>query len=731
MTPRTLSGLVALALAAPVAAQPRPDVVEQPDANGWTVRVAFKSDPGATARVGHTWTRGRAVRLAERVAQEFPEDAIAGVRVEGKDGDGKIDPVRGPHPTLPDWPLLAEKFRTRTRAPMSDLQRFAQEAREKYEQAQKETEDLARPRTPIPTEKEKALQQLYKTYNDKLDELSKALKGEPAYLPRLTPFEPPYLYEHVQKWDEAKKDQYQAETLATDLDGREVDLSRQRKDITLLKEMIERETDPATLTQLRQSLKDAESRYERTEQELKDDRKAVDELNKAADNRLGALENRLADPARVPPPADAFAGTGATFAGDDTPKVYKTDRDGNPLPDDRQPSGYPKPLDPGDKLAADEKAVVNPSLRVKPLDPKADVQAGVYGKVVEVDKDKGAMTVQVGESGLQVQYLGVNPEGVKPGNYIEPYMSLGTVRERQLVIRAVNSRKQLVPPGPVLNYARQRPVEGGSLRRPAPEADPPPADGSGKARLPEGDGKYDPNYKVVLDDSVGKGGVRKWFEYDETARKEKGLDAKEVMAQRELERQKAEAERQKEAAGQVKSRIKDAERDLETARNKVEGINKESRQLVKRAQDLADRKKELDDEERTLKAAKARIDQKKATARTKAQVAAVNDEVKEHNAKVDRWEEKNRKLEAQKKELQTEIAAAQRDRKKAEADETRARQEKEKLQGELRTAEARAKTAADAIGKKQSEVQSLAAERQKLKDQLKALESKKDAETKQ
>lgn len=741
MTRHILPGVCALALAAPAAAQPRTEVVDQPDANGWTVRIAFQRDPGTTARAAHAWTRARAAVLAERVAQEFPADAVAGVRIEGKDGDGKIDPVRGPHPMLPDWPLLEGKFRTRTKATLSGLEKNLTAARDAYQKAQKETDDLVRPRTDIPADKEKALQQVYKNYNDRLDEIAKGLPGEPVQLPRLYLPDPPYLREHTRAWDEAKQDQYLAEKLEAELRSRETDLSRQRKDIEVLKEMAQKETDPAARQQVQQSLKDAEARYGRTEKELKEDRKAADEFSKAAENRVSALENRLADADRIPPGADAFASKGgATYTGDDTPKVYKTDKDGKPLPDDQQPAGYPKPFNPSDRLAADEKAVVEPSLRVKPLDRVPEkVTAGVYGKVVEVNKDSGAMAVQVDETGTRLQFLGINPEGVKEGSFVDPMTVIGswkadpdgTEGSFRLTIRAVNRKNQFVPPGPVLNYGRQKPPESGSLRRPTPEVDPPPSDGTGKATLPDGNGKYEPNYKLTMDDGVRKG---RGYGYDELRRKELGLNAKELVARRELERQREAADRQQDAAGLLKAKMKDADRDLETARNKIDAINKDSRQLLKRAQELADRQTELDQEAKDLKADKADLDRE--AARVKAtqdnkQIDAFNKKVERHNEKADRLDEKYRKLGRQKKDVQDQIAAAQRDRKKAEGEEARAKREKETLQSDLRTAEAQAKTAQDAVQKRQTELQSLATERQKLQDQLNGLESKKDTDGKQ
>lgn len=741
MTFRARPALVfALAVAGPTFADaPEPLVRDDPNVNGWIVRVSFRRGPDSYARAGHAWTRRRAVTLAGQLAQDFPEGTVAGIRVEGTNGTGKIDPVRGPHPVLADWPLVEEKFRTRTKAPLSGLEKNLAAAREAYQRAQKETEDLARPRTDIPTEREKALQQLYKSYNDRLDEIGKELKGEPLQLPRLNLPAPPYLRDYVKAWDEAKADQYQAEMLEAEVRNREADLSRQRKDIEVIQEQIRKETDPDALKQLRQSLQDAEARYERTDTALKEDRKAADELTKATDARMNSLANRLADTSAIPPQADAFTSTGgAAYSGDDTPQVYKTGKDGKPLPDDQQPTGYPKRYDPGDQLAADEKAMVEPSLKVRPLDRvPEDVKAPVYGKVTEIDKKNGSMTVQVDESGTKLQFLGLNPEGVEPGTNIEPWMVVGTWRNQggpqgtyRLVIRAVNSRNQLVRPGPVLNYGRQKPVESGSLKRPTPEVESPPADGSGKAKLPADGGKGEPNYKVVMDDSVGKDG-RKRFGYDESNLKEKALEAKKTVAKKELDRQKENADRLRDEAGLLKNKVRDADRDLETARTKIDAINKESRQLVTRARELADRQKELEAEEKELKADKADLDREGA--RVKAgkdnkQIDAFNKKVERHNAKAERLEEKFQRVKRQKEDLQKEVRDARRQRDLAEQQEARAKREKERVQSDLRDAEAKAKTAQDAAVRQQDTLNSLEAEQQRLRDQIKALGAKTDAE---
>jgi acetolactate synthase small subunit len=750
MIRRTLSGVVAIGSAfffvLPVAAQPKPTVREDADANGYHVRVSFNREPEAFARAAHSWTLDRAKRVAEQIRRDYPatdgDNAIAKLHIEGKPGDGNIRTDKGPHPTLPDWPLVEQNFRVRNRNKAEDIDNRLRDIGDLYQKAKRPTEEFLRKRQkPAPTA-EKDLGDSYTKYNAKVDELVRDVyKGAPQSLPRLTLRD---LKEYADEWDDAKKDQYLVETMEAAARKRKEELTKVTEEIEFEKKRIDTDRTNGdnldTLPQREKELKAKQEQVDRDQKSLKEDEKALDQLAKAAESRLDGLQNGLADSSRVLPTADAFAKGGADFTSDDSPKIYKTDKEGKPLPDDKQPDGFPKTFNPGDKLGDDEKAFIDPSLKVKPLsrEPEMDkVTAGVRGKVVDVNEKDGTVGVQVDESGNKLILSGFDPQGVKPGDFIEPETELGNWRRTQgtyrLIIRAVNSRGQFIKAAPVVNFARKPITDKGSLRRDTPEVDPPTTDPKGQAKLPAEGGKAEPEYKVVMDDTAGGKGDRKTFGYDETMKKEKALEAKEVVAKRELEREKAKADEKKDEAGLLKAKIKTVDGELGDAKAKVAAYDREGSALLKQAKDLADRKKDLDEERDELKKNKADLEEEAAAAKTSKdnkKIDAFNKKVERHNAKDDKLQQKYKEWAKKKQSLNTEITAAQKDREKAKKQMDDLDKEKTQLQSKLTGAQGVADAAESNAKKAEGLLKTVADERQKLQEKLKELQGKKDPDGK-
>lgn len=718
-------------------ARPPVTVEEKPDANGWMVRVSFGRDPKAFARAAHAFTLDHAKELADQVAQEYPDrqgdHSVAEIRIEGKEGIGEIQENQGPH--LPDWPIVEQNFRMRTQTKSAELDRKLLELKDAYRKAAEPTEELLRHKQPIPAEKEKALQDYYKQFNDKLDELGRdILKDQPVPLPRLRMPQSKNLYEHAKDWADAKRTQYGAEQMAGEQRRVKSDLMKFRDEMVEARKRLmydrEAERNLDSLPKVEQKLEADTAKYESDLSAYRKEQSVADQIAKALNGRLSEIDNSIADNSRLAPPADQFAGKpgGATITGDGSPQVFKVDAQGKPL--EKQPNGFPKSFNVDELLKNDEKPFVEPALKVKPLDREAEIKAGVFGKIVDVNKELGGITVQVDPSGSKVEYLGLVPENVKPGDFLKPDTTIGKVRppsggsaSSEVIIRAWNPKNQIVSPAPILKYARIPPASPGQLRRNTPEVVSPPVPAAEQS--PSEPGKYEPSKQLVIDENAARDRTRLDY-YDE----ELGmgiLEAKRLMGDKELQRRREAAKKKTEESGLLKAKMKAVDDDLKMAQDKLKSIEKEGEQALTRAKALVEKKKQLDMEDAALKQAKTQLDAQAAQvkgSKDNKQIDAFNQKVSDHNRKVDALKGEFDKFDSDRKMIKDKIDGLQRDRTKAEQNEKMLKQEKEQLEGKLRSEQTEADKLTDQIKQQQETLKSITDEIAKMTEMIKERKAK-------
>jgi hypothetical protein len=728
-------------------------VHEDAAGNGWQVRVRFGRDSKSFGRAAHAWSLDAAKEIADRLQREhgdLDEDlSVAEIRIEGKDGNGDIKP--GQTPRLPDWPIVEHDFRTRSRKRSAEVDKKLAEVKAAYEDAAQKTEEVLaeKPADPAKVEKslkDKAVEDAYRKYNQKVDELEKELfKGKPQPLPRFKMPEPKYIYEHSRDWPEAKRMQFQAEGISRDVRRRQSDLETFREEIAAEQKKIifddEAGRKSGDLAQREEKLKESIVDYNEKLKPLREQQSVREQLDQAVNRQVNALDSLLLDKSRIAPPPDGFAtGADAVYKSAPQTQIVKTDPAGKPLPDDQQPPGYPKEF-LGGALKNDERLVVDPNLRVDLLSKEPDkgpgeVKAGVFGKVTEVDPQAGKVAVQVDPRGSQIIVYGVNPQNVRVGDYIEPRQSIGRWRPSprnpsvgQLVFQALNANKRPVPPGPLLDFAKKKPAIPGQLKKDIPEPDPTPLPAKeGTLPPPDGNGKDDRKW-IVFDDTIPK----------KFASKNGAIDARIVLAERELQLAKGEENRKTNEAGEAANKAKQLERELMMAKEKLQSIEKEGDGILAKVEELEVRKKDLAKTLEKLKKQKQVLEGMAVRlkgSKNDKEIDAFNAQARKHNLDEQKLRQDVKMLTMDETKLQSKIAELQREQKKAKDKHAELEKDRNGLEMMAKTAQSALEQAKTATKAKEDAVKALQEEKKRLADEEAAERKeaeekrKKDAETK-
>lgn len=689
--------------AAPPDHNPRVEVRDDPAANGWQVRISFKEKPGAFARAGHAWTRSHAEELGRRAMADHgtgPADhSVEKVEVVGQDGEGKVDPKRGPHPQLPDPLLVEQQLRARTSAKPELVDQHLPALRRSYQKAadafDKAVARVRRQNGPTATEKavEKAVEDAFKNYNAKLDEFNKLLGGpQPAPYLKIPP--PAYLYDHVKEHDDYQGAKASVEQFDLQVRKEAAQANQERARIAeahknWLRDR-ERAQDLVSVSAQQQNVNSSLSAFEKTMEDYRKKQATLAEAQRALAQQGASIASRFVDFSPITPPAKDFSSSGnAVITAVPGPVVVKAGAGNKSLSETAQPEGYPKryeggPLNPG------ERVVVEPGLMIQAQQPDpGDVRAAAGGTVTRVDEQRGIVEIQVTPE-FSYQVAGVKPSGVVVGGYVGKGGSIGSWQPSpqpralpRLLVTATNRARQLVNPGPVLNQGQQSPATSGQL---AEDPAVPPE------TLPlKGDG-----------DTLDKALSGAKFEYDATPDKDRSKDlrsAREVLAGAEAEKAKQEEERQAAEAGILAAKQREFERDLKKAQSQLKEITEKSEKLVDRVKSSLQKKKELDAEgtkltenQKVLQVEAARV----SVSKDAKSAAELNKRIEDHNRWDQKWKSEYNVVSAELAGLQTEITTLKRDRSRAEEEEKR-------LNRDLKQAVTKQETAAAALKKAREE----------------------------
>ncbi len=172
-------------------------------------------------------------------------------------------------------------------------------------------------------------------------------------------------------------------------------------------------------------------------------------------------------------PADVFLPAGNLRKSEPgVERVYKTDDQGRILPPDKQPSGYPRTVDPdsyvkmpGEQLRRHDGTDYSSRDRSGQSVPQ-DFQAGVYGTVIDVRP--GIIKIEIDAIKNRVEYLHNSRAYVKKGDEINPQTRLGetgninpetgkvvTNMAIHLHVQAKSKNGSPLNPDQVVTYARK------------------------------------------------------------------------------------------------------------------------------------------------------------------------------------------------------------------------------------------------------------------------------------
>jgi hypothetical protein len=622
-----------------------PQVAVQRDAgaNGWKVQISFGAAPAVYARAGHAWTEDHARDLARQWVEKNSalkgDLAVAGVRMVGKDGNGTLAAGQGYQ--LADWPIVEHDFRVRTGLQSDAVAAALRDTGAAYQAAAKATEELlCHPAEAPSAAKQQAIGELYQAYNQRVDDLGKQFfKGHAPPLPRLRLLGQEQWTRHAADWADAMQNQHAAEQLHGVVRAAKSDLDDFRKAVL---NKVNHGTPAKDVLDLARQMSQRQDAVDQSQM-------ALEKVQRAVNQQQSALDSNIADATAKRPPADNFSSgkNGAVYV--DQPSrvmLYKADDKGEPLPDDQQPAGYPKPLFDDQKPGKGEAAVVDPNLRVMPLDREpGDVKAGIYGKVTDIDPKAGTVTVQVDERGTTLEYSGVDPAGIQEGDFIQPSTPIGRWKppaagkqNRELNLRAWSPSDQQADPRSVLEFATYPPAAPQSLKRNVPDADATPLPVKVNPDLPPPFGKGEKGARLAYDESLPK----------ELASgklaKNAALDARESLAKGELKRRQDARDSQLDASSLLNAKLKQLQKELKDADAKARDLDQQvaglNDKLKGDKQAIAADREALRRSKQALEAEAARI----KGSRNNAAIDAYNQKAAAHNRLVDQLETDQKSL---------------------------------------------------------------------------------------
>jgi hypothetical protein len=635
-----LTGLACLALAGDCIGQPpesKPTLVvsEQADGHGWEVEVSFAGKPQTFGRVAHAWTLDYAKEVAEQFhysnSHHLGNLAVASFRIRGKDGDGSVRPGEGLR--FPDWPLVEHQFRANSAAASPTIDQVLRDVETAYRKAAVATAQLFSQPQPTPTAPQQAeIEQLYRGYNKSVTDLSRVMNGATPPLPRLRPLRQQQWHEHAVDWSAVQHTQFAAEKLGQTVRRAKADNDDLRKFYrsvignTIRSNQLQ--GTPSSKAQIDSSMKGVAADMSRWRQAFEKLQKDADFATQSTLALQNALTGKLVDSSSVlPNPSGFTSGDSKVFFVGKAPntQVYKTDAVGRLLPDDKQPDGYPRPLD-GSPLGPDERTIVEPALRYQFMslaDGMGTVTANIYGKVVDVDAAGRSVAIQVDEAGNTLEYDGVDPQGIKVGQFVTPRSVLGTWGKTpgtaNLYLRGWSRTNQPVEPGDLLKFGAVPPV-GSSLRRPVKLMGPTPLPVKpAPAAAPDG-GKAQFRQKLAMDENAPKFASLNCLD---NLRIANALLAK---AKEDLRKEKASAEK-------LANKLKSTEEKLQKHQNRMDP---KARSAAEQANRWNDRSDALEAEREALRREKTRLDAEAAQlagSKNNAAIADYNRRAQLHNAK--------------------------------------------------------------------------------------------------
>jgi hypothetical protein len=708
-------------------AGPSVSIKEDESRNGWTILQKFKGSD-KYARTGETWTLDEAKELVEDIKKQTSsldkELQAAELLVVGKDGDGKVKENQGP--ALPDWPEIENQFRALTPERSEAVTAALKELGAAYEEAQKLIEESLRRRRQLAQDEMAAIDALVSKYHRKLADLQKTLfQGRTVPLPRFSPVTPD-MPRHTETWAAAREAQYDAEQFGSHVRAEAKDLKAERDGLLdrwriVFKDDAERNQESVDA---KKELTAAKDKYNENFTSFQKDRDLWTEARKEAAKRIADVQKQVLDKSSVLPPADRFVGSSqkATYTSNPGVKVLKKDQNGVPLPSDKQPAGYPRAYVPGTRLAPDELRYVDPELRVAPQGDSETVQAGIPGRVVRVNPDN--RSVVIGDVfGNQLRFGGIDPAGLKPGDYVNPQTPIGRLpaakgRTRELCISAVNSRRRFVNPVELFQYYANRPTVTNQSTPPGPAPDPEllPVKGGTKPELLDKDGKGAENWRLTFDDSISKDKLGSLTRTQ--------VDLKEAVAKTALDRLQQKVNDATDKLSSARQKKREADAELDRALATLKEVQPKAEGLLQQARNYRDQRAALQQEMQKLESAKNQLDtEKQALQNSKDEraIEAYNAKARDLNAKLQDFERRKNNL----RDPSDQIAALRRQRDQAEKDKAYLEKKKGDLEAAVSSAQADLDRANNDLKQKQQELQSLAAQKEKLKAEEDAAKEKK------
>jgi hypothetical protein len=678
-------------------AAPKVALKEDGTKNGWEIRLKYRSSD-KYARAGQAWTLEAAQEVVENIKKQAPslDEKLqpAEILVIGKDGDGKVK--EGDGPALPDWPEIEARLLSTVEG-SDELSAQLKKAGEAYEAAQQEIEKAMQARKALSADEVTAINKLVDTYNGQVGDIRKKFfKDGPVALPTFRPVTPE-TPRQVDDWPEARKEQYEIEQFASQHNANvKAQELRREKLLEATKRLVIDENagkDKSFLAAQKRAIDKAVGRYKEARKDLDKEGDMIDGARDANRSRLNAARNNVLDSREVLPSAKIVLPGEATYLSLPGAKVVKPD-----APLDKQPKGYPRPYDRTKKLGDGEKVVVDPVLRIGTNVADAPVLAGVPGKVVKVNPATESVEVEVDPFGTKVVYSGVDPSGVKEGDYIGPKQAIGKLsssgRKQGLRIRGINRQGRYVDPSSLLS----RTGEPAELLPTKQKAKPEDLEG-------------------------GKGKGRETLIFDESAPKRKPgelskyqVDFKEAVTKTRLERLKKQADQAVDELAAARQKKKEAEGDLDKAKNALDRINTQAEKLLQQAKDYKKERDDIQKEADRLEKEKVVLDQDAAKlkgSKDKKAIEAYNERARRYNKALQDLKGRKSKLEAS--DPTSKIADLRSGRDTAQRDKARLEGALPGLGSKVDAAQSKVDAAKGEVAKAEKELKDLAAQKEKFK----------------
>ena len=716
-----------------------PDIRVEEDSwsNGWKVRARY---PGADdfGTTGETWTLDEAKNLVDEIKKQTAdldeELKPAEILVIGKEGDGQVKEDQGPN--LPDWADVEHRFKSLVSERPAELKAELKKLKDAYQEAEKALEEALRKREALADEEVQRINDLTGAYNQQVEVFEKVLfQGRKMPYPRFKPISRD-LPLQTKTWDEARQLQYEVEQAGKQLRVQEKQLDADQEKLTVdrmqlvFDDSVGRKTESLAARAKQAEAAADQNREKRDDWQEKKD--SHDQTKSQLVTQSQGAQKELLDTTAVVPPADLFTGTPGSVAYTSSPgvKVLKTDDNGEPLPDNKQPEGFPRTFTPGEKVAADERVYVDPELRIapKPGQSPSVVNAGVYAKVARVDPKTNSVELQIDPFGNRLVYSGVQATQVKVGDYVNPRTPLGGWAPSQnndpqvIRVRALNRGRWYVNPVAFLQFASQPTTGGNRLTRSgaAPDTDALPTKGGAKAESidkakdEKESEKGSEGARLVYDDNAPKRDPRELAESSSSQ-----MSLKEAVLRREMERLKAAEDAAITKLSSAKQKQKQNEMDLAKAQQILDGINPQSEKLKEQAKQYEKERLALEEEKKKLDADKAKVDADAAKlkgSKDQKAIEAYNKTANDYNKDMKTFNFKRSEL--AKLDPSARISAAKQQREQATKDKLAATKKEPALEAEVEAAQSAADKAKADAQAKQAELTSLASQQQELKKKL-------------